>query len=352
LQTLNDNDLNLDLASDSSLSLGSVRSSYLEGFITEGKALSFYQAWVKEPLWLALSMPNLSCPVPPEFGRIYRRASWEPIYHFFEASKRGNDVYLNRVRKRFFNLSSSCKDNSGIKFLKGRGGFSHLLFVTLTYDTKRCNKISAYGSVGSELNNYLSHLKSKYGRLKVLRCFETFKASGYPHIHMVIEFLDCKFRFRYYTYKDGKTGYIIADNDVRKNIEGYWHSFAKVQGVESVGAVQYLLKYITKEMYSDNFNTVCHLWLYHKHSYSVINGFLDFTFDKLGYQVHTIVHNSNLNFCSSIFLGSFKIDFDLDCHYFVVKKPPPDIDWHISNDCLSGLFSRRFKDFYECRIVE
>jgi len=73
-----------------------------------------------------------------------------------KCAKRGNDVYRWRVSRRFKGLSSMAEE---IVFFnpKDRGvKKTRALFVTLTYDTKRCDFKDAWRNIGIEFNRFMA----------------------------------------------------------------------------------------------------------------------------------------------------------------------------------------------------
>jgi hypothetical protein len=110
-----------------------------------------------------------------------------------KCSKRGNDVYFWRVGKRlrsFLGLKhySFFDPHSNIKKW-------NVLFVTLTYDTKRSTIQNAWETIGKDFNKWIRNLRKKYGRVSHLRCWEASK-KGYPHIHALLVFHEYEFRVK------------------------------------------------------------------------------------------------------------------------------------------------------------
>lgn len=340
--------------------LGAVKESFLNGSISESEALSYYKDWVKTPTYIVLT--------EADHDRRYIEyvsGSWPAVkpprywvnYYFVKASKRGNDVYRRKVSKRFYPFYDKCKSLNNVKFLNpktDRMSTSHLLFFTLTYDPSLCNKQSAWSNIGRQLNTFLSNIKKRYGKIKTIRCFEAFHKNGYPHIHLIIEFLDHTFNVSRYRFKSGKIGYILTSKSENESIGDIWHSYIKCEAVRNTGGVGYILKYVTKDMYvSDDYTTISHLWLYHKQSYSVSKGFLDYTVSFYGCstQLDTIMPNSNLNDRQLTYLCSFNAPFEISESFFVVKDPPEVEKGSIWSDkSFEDVFSLYFNGFYENKI--
>jgi hypothetical protein len=112
-----------------------------------------------------------------------------------KCSKRGNDVYNWRISKRFKELNSLKE----VVFFDPRGNVKKTrgLFVTLTFDPKSLRLDELWEHVGVAFNKWVSRLRSRYGKIQVLRVWEAHK-SGYPHIHCLLFFEESEFEvFRY-----------------------------------------------------------------------------------------------------------------------------------------------------------
>ena len=75
----------------------------------------------------------------------------------FKCAKRGNDVYWLRVWKRLkflYNLKDRTLFNP-----HGNVKLSNVLFVTLTYDTKRSNIQESWETIGLEFNKWIRNLR-------------------------------------------------------------------------------------------------------------------------------------------------------------------------------------------------
>jgi len=131
-----------------------------------------------------------------------------------KCAKRGNDVHRFRVYRRFRGLSSMADD---LIFFnpKNRGKkTTRALWVTLTYDTKRCSFRDAWRNIGVEFNRFMASVRKKFGKVSCCRVFESFE-NGYPHIHCILlfestcfsVFRDKKGRFRVHSKSTIAKGY-------------------------------------------------------------------------------------------------------------------------------------------------
>ena len=286
-----------------------------EQYFDEGESLDDlcenYLNWVSKPEFLTF------CKESEDFS--------PNEYVCIKKLKRGNDIYCSRVRKRFSNLYDLCELNKDIAFLKEdkqRYGFSNFLFITLTFDTKLKPFNLAWIDIGKDLNLFLSKLKQCYGDFVLLRCFEAY-GNGYPHIHMLILFREKVFhakRHLYYNKKRKPKIKYIIDNKNRGLISDFWHSNVDINAVKSLGAVKYLLKYVTKDMYRSlkGLTSVCML-LFNKRSYSISKDFvlvLGGFVDKIVTRLDTTPHNSNINLKEFVYVGCFVPPFNVDKWFF------------------------------------
>jgi hypothetical protein len=164
--------------------------------------------------------------------------TYEKKYRAVKASKRGNDVYAWRLRKRLQKMYSlpeisffNRKDRSSRQKTK-------VLFVTLTY--RRDDRIdTAWEEIGKDFNRWISGLRRRYGKIHALRDWEA-QSDGYPHSHCVLYFEDIEFETFFY---NGKWRV-----DAKRMLSKNWHwGFADVFALLDLGAgVGYVVKYLTK----------------------------------------------------------------------------------------------------------
>ena len=80
--------------------------------------------------------------------------------------KRGNDVYRSRVYCRFRELSNLAEKTVFFNPKDRRGQKKSVaLFVTLTYDTKRCSFDDAWQNIGVEFNRFMASVRKKFGKV-------------------------------------------------------------------------------------------------------------------------------------------------------------------------------------------
>ena len=238
------------------------------------------------------------------------------------------------MRKRLDKFLRICEKN--IKLIKKDedGYWSPILYLTLTYDQKRCSLDDAWKNIGKEWNRFLSYLKKKFGVISVMRTWESFQ-NGYPHIHAIVYFFECRFRVikykrkRFYEWR-------LYSKQIKEEINRGWHSFVDIQAIEDTNRLKYIFKYILKEQtkpqeQKKQIQTLAMLWLFRKRSFSISGDFIDELYslsslpnDDLSEseRLDPIMHNSNWEFVG-IFTASELGITDVTKFTIIFDKPPP-----------------------------
>lgn len=206
-------------------------------------------------------------------------------YKALKCSKRGNDVYRWRVKKRIGWMDKIPNlEFFSEKDLENGSAHTRMLFFTLTYDIKKCSRIEAWEKVGFEFNRWISRVRSKYGKISVFRVWQSM-GKGYPHVHGVMLFEDPQIKFKVFRHKDvnGEVSFRVEE---KGDLETSWHSFVDVVAVRSVrGALKYCKRYISrKNMESSEAQPIyangsardldmALMWLFRKRSYAVSGEF-------------------------------------------------------------------------------
>jgi|GEM_PF-3317966 len=226
------------------------------------------------------------------------RHTYETEIKAVKASKRGNDVYRYRVKKRFnelFNMPDiKCfeyKDRS-------KNHKTNLAYITMTLDRK-VTLVEAWRLIGVYFNRFMSAISKKYGKVCAIRVWEAHK-DRYPHIHVILVFEEYEFTAVWHRGKKKTCWRIQEYRDIKK----YWkYGWSDVRAIDSFhGGVKYLSKYIskividvdkqykekTKESSKSNarkaIRTLALLWIFSKRAFSISRGLLDL--------IKTL-HNSN-----------------------------------------------------------
>ena len=263
-----------DAATNTRIRLNAVRDVYYSGLMNEDDVVEKYKAWVTEDEYLLLQRTVIE---PSVRGS----TKWDSQYIAVKCSKRGNDVYRDRVRESLSSVEQALPDRSFFNPKERelqKKVRTPLVSVTLTYDTKRCSLYEAWESIGKEFDVWLKNLRKKYGRITIIRTWEAFQ-NGYPHINAILLFHDNEFSvFRH------KSKFRIKD---KAAFSKHWHSHVDVQAVANLKrAVSYIIKYITKELFSENaILTRAMLWLFKKRSFSVSKDFIS-GLKRLDFNMH------------------------------------------------------------------
>ncbi len=211
-------------------------------------------------------------------------------YFAVKCAKRGNDVYRSRVYRRFKGLSSMAED---LTFFnpKSRGTKkTRALWVTLTYDSKRCEYQDAWRNLGIELNRFTAYIRKRFGKVSRCRTFESFE-NGYPHIHCILLFESTWFS----AFRDRKGRFRVHSKQI---IAKGWHSNIDVQAMSSLTrGFSYQKKYLLKNIDYENtdskgLKTLALCWAFRKRAFSVSGLFRRMLSDLI-----ESLHNSNRKVC-------------------------------------------------------
>ena len=170
-----------------------------------------------------------------------------------------------------------------------------VLFITLTY--RRDGRIdTAWEDVGKDFNRWISGLRRKCGKIRVLRDWEA-QSDGYPHIHCVLYFEEMEFQTFFY---NGKWRIDVKDELVKN-----WHcGFSDMFALSDLGAgVGQVVKYFTKvhktiveEKYGrKSVSTLAMMWVFKKRAYSVSRGFEGLVVENDENEVKRYVGQVDLN---------------------------------------------------------
>ena len=227
-----------------------------------------------------------------------------------KCAKRGNDVYRSRVYRRFKGLSSRAEDLTFFN-RKSRGiKKTRALWVTLTYDSKRCEFGDAWRNLGIEFNRFIAYVRKKFGKVSCCRIFESFE-NGYPHIHCILLFESAWFS----AFRDKKGRFRVHAKQI---IARGWHSNIDVQAMSSMaGGFSYQKKYLLKNIDFENadskaLKTLALCWAFRKRAFSVSGLFRRMLCDLILY-----LHNSNRKMCQVTLLGEVTYEFKFEVIGFV-----------------------------------
>jgi len=239
--------------------LAKVRDCLNRGVISDNDLIELYKNWRDQSEYLVLC---------------YHRRDFMLEYRAIKCSKRGNDVYNWRINQKFKELEVLAEfyGDSKIFDINQAEPKTNCLLVTFTYDTKLKDKIDAWHDVSIEYNRAITRLRQKFGKISVLRVWESFR-NGYPHIHAILLFDDKRFNVFEHWTSNNKSTYRIQEKEEFSKV---WHSNVDVLAVSSVrGIVGYLIKYLKKVHSGDSKHnlTLANLWINHKQSFAISGNF-------------------------------------------------------------------------------
>ena len=211
---------------------------------------------------------------------------WTNNLYAVKCSKRGNDIYKTRVKRKFQGVGELSEN---IVFFnpkdRKKNKKTRALFVTLTYDTKLDSYKDAWKNIGSQFNTFMTKIRKKYGKISSCRVFEFFQ-NGYPHIHCILLFEN-----EFNVFRDQKGNFRVRE---KQDFEEAWHSHVDVKAVDSLRrGLNYLKKYLLKGIDIENPDsktliTLALCWVFRKRAFSVSGSFRRKLSDLIRY-----LHNSN-----------------------------------------------------------
>ena len=282
------------------VSLSAFLRDYLQFNYSVPEIVEQYVEWVSDDTYMILSR--------------YNEKEWKNEFFAVKCAKRGNDVYRFRVYRRFKGLSSMADD---LIFFnpKDRGKKStRALWVTLTYDTKRCLFRDAWQNIGVEFNRFMASVRKKFGKVSCCRVFESFE-NGYPHIHCILLFESTCFS----VFRDKKGRFRVHSKSM---IAKGWHSNVDVRAMSSLaGGFSYQKKYLLKNIDAEKadskaLKTLALCWAYRKRAFSVSGSFRQLLSDLIKY-----MHNSNRPLRQVTLSGEAL----LEPKYYVIGFVPADV---------------------------
>ena len=210
-------------------------SSFARARFNIDNVISLYQSWKSVPTTLIWK------------SRDYLRG--KTSFYYSRSPKRGDPLYAKRVKRRFFATADSLPDLKFFKYGVHGNVESNLLYMTFTYD-RSYGLQESWINNGSDFNRSRSYLFKKYGRLSIVRCWESHE-DGFSHIHALIYFHTHSFKGFSHRNKKGKLTYRAYGRD---DIERCWkHGHVDVQLMSSLSSgFRYLSKYLSKSVEADD----------------------------------------------------------------------------------------------------
>jgi len=282
------------------VSLKAFLRDYLQFNYSVPEIVERYVEWVSEVKYMILSRWN--------------ETEYTNEVFAVKCAKRGNDVYCWRVSRRFRGLCSKADDliffNANDRGVKR----TRALWVTLTYDPKRCSFKDAWRNVGVEFNKFMAYIRKRFGKVSCCRVFESFE-NGYPHIHCILLFELAWFN----VFRDRKGQFRVHS---KKIVAKGWHSNVDVNAMSSLsGGFSYQKKYLLKNINAEKkgskvLKTLALCWAYRKRAFSVSG-----LFRQLLHDLIVTMHNSNRQLRQVTLSGEVL----MECKFCVLGFVPIDV---------------------------
>jgi hypothetical protein len=308
-----------------------VLKEYLKGSTTEDNVLQIYKKWRDENEFLVLRGFKAI------FEGFERQSHTEAEYLFVKACKRGNDVYVRRIKERLEPLNKAIErdislfDTENPKDRKPRK--TPLLFITLEYNANKYSIPECWFNCGWDWDNFTKLLSREYGaKIEFFRSWQAHQ-SYYPHIHAVVYFPNRSFLVRPIKNKKDKIVWRIPDKEVQK-IKSFWpYGFVDIRGVSNTKkALLEVKKYCTRELWGEKGEkSMAMCWLFGKRSFSAtkdffptLGGYFEFKEPNTSDEIDTAMHN----YFAFEFLGiikASKFHISPKIWHFTTKHPPPGV---------------------------
>jgi hypothetical protein len=206
--------------------------------------------------------------------------TYETQYKAVKASKRGNDVYAWRLRKRLQFLKKLPEISFFDHRDRSRRHKTRVLFIGFTY-RRDLRLDEAWELVGRDFNRTISALRRRFGKIHIMRTWEAHN-DGYPHIHCILYFEEYEFDVFFYNGK--------WRAQKRDEVLKFWPwGHGDVLGIYSLGGgVGYVSKYITKNQFAlleGDYNqkavlSLAMMWIFKKRAFSLSRGFEDIVVEE------------------------------------------------------------------------
>lgn len=208
--------------------------------------------------------------------------------------KRGNDVYVDMLRKKFAPLINSQNHeeffSTALNSKRRRVRRTRMLYLTGTCDQAITGDIAAsWTAFGKYWNRFITGIRNKFGKAVYIRTWQSHsepKSQGYPHFHALIYFEEIEFTTVYRpsdkSWRIHNRQEVVINKRTKKKkpcidvlVDGWkWGGLEVLCCDSSRGALTDLLKYVLRDLEggaSDLTNTM--VWYFQKKSFAVSRGF-------------------------------------------------------------------------------
>jgi hypothetical protein len=209
----------------------------------------------------------------------------ESELYFSKCRKRGNDVYVAWVNKKFSPLIDASDmpffDPAYVGYRK-RKSQTRLLYVTGSMNKHLANTLGydrGWLHFGRLFNNFITNLRKKYGRVEFVRTWQSHE-TGYPHFHALLYFLDQSFNVVRWVKGNEISFRLPAHSGHRSYIKkAFKGGFIDICCCHSSrNALEDMLKYITRDIdgsgtKSDLTNTL--IWYFRRQAWGLSRNFCE-----------------------------------------------------------------------------
>lgn len=209
--------------------------------------------------------------------------SFDYNWVYSKCCKRGNDVYIYQINKKFkpFFKSKNHKKffSTVVNDKRQRVRKTKLLYITGTCDHKLTGSIGkSWLNFGEYWNSFITNIRQQFGKVDYIRAWQS-QVNGYPHFHALLYFYNFDFTATY--WEPDKTWRVhnrqsVKGKPVRDRIKNAW-----VWGNldikccdDSKKALRDIIKYVTRDLEggeSDLTNAM--VWYFGKQAFAISKGF-------------------------------------------------------------------------------
>lgn len=211
-----------------------------------------------------------------------------PEWKLIKSCKRGNDVYIRQVRKKFkpvIDAASNVKSFFSTEINKNRKRVrkTKLLYITGTVDRDKTGTIgNSWLKFGTYWNSFITNIREQFNGAEYIRAWQS-QQDGYPHFHALVFFKNFKFTVTPWQNEKGKWEFRVHNRQkhngkyVRDKLKDAWKwGNLDVKCCDNTKkALVDIVKYITRDLKggkSDLTNGM--VWYFGKQSYSISKNFV------------------------------------------------------------------------------
>jgi len=248
-------------------------------------------------------------------------------YLAIKSAKRGNDVYLYRIRKRLQPILDKLRGNNVIFAHNDRHRIytTYFLFVNLTFD---CSPKETYEKAKG-IKEFMDLLRKIFGKVYIVAWGLDIQSSNKLHYDAVIYVpKGVKVRWWYSEHRK-KHILVLVDQKLFDEIKSKWkHGFINVEGVSSLKeALEYCLKYVLSSAQNELLNTIA--ILYRKRTfYIATHKVLNLIFEHFGVDMRLDPHMNKCDQSPYIWVGlypAWRWGLDSSKWWIWFDDLPPDL---------------------------